>query len=61
MLTDGCQADATPNLMSNLNLRIQKRGTTDMVYATVIAENVEALLGFEVISAFLHNSRKAIS
>ena len=32
-----------------------------MVYATVIAENVEALLGFEVISAFLHNSRKAIS
>ena len=31
-----------------------------MVYATVVAENVEALSGFEAISAVLHNSRKVI-
>ena len=41
LLTYGCQADATPNLMPNLNPRIQKRGTTDMVYATVIAKNMD--------------------
>ena len=26
-----------------------------MVYATVIGDNVEALLGFDLISTFLHN------
>lgn len=53
-------AKLMPHQTPNFNLRIPERGTTDMVYATVVAENVEALSGFEAISAVLHNSRKVI-
>ena len=31
-----------------LNIQIRVVGTKDMVYATVIEDNVEALLGFDV-------------
>ena len=60
LLTDESSQDATPNLTPALNLKIKRRGSSnDMVYATVVGDNVEALLGFDVISTYLRNLRKA--
>ena len=35
-------------------------GSKDMVYATVIEDNVETLLGFDVVQAYLDNKRAAM-
>ena len=61
LLTDDCSQDTTPGLTPVLNLKIERRGSSkDMVYATVVGQNVETLVGIDVISTYLNNSRQAM-
>ena len=41
-------------LWGMLNLGIRKSGSTDMMYATVNGDHVEALLGYDVYTAYLN-------
>ena len=42
-------------------VQAEKRGLTgDMVYTTIVNDDVEALLGYDMIEAYLHNSRKSM-
>lgn len=61
MAPDGLRSEDTCCSSMSKNVQIEKRGLTgDIMYTTIVNDDVEALLGYDMIEAYLHNSRKSM-